>query len=481
MGQLHDLTALEQGAAIRAGELSPVELTEHYLERVERLDATVGAFITVTADLARQQAAEAERTALKARREGRELPPLHGVPVPVKDVNYVAGVRCTMGSAALVDHVPSVDDHIVTKLRAAGTVLLGKTNTPEFALPPYTESRVAPPARNPWDLARSAGGSSGGAATAVASGLAPVAHGTDSGGSIRIPSSACGLFGLKPSRGRVSNGPTLHDVSGMSTSGPLARTVADAAALLDVLAGPMPGDPFTAPSLPPGETFTQHAGRRPGPLRVASIPEPTVPGVPLHPDCRKALAEAADLLRELGHTVDELAPPTVPAEAGAALLDVWKVMAATSPVPPGSEELLTPLTRHLRAETAGVSGVAYAQGLLELRKLGRMIAETIQPPGTGYDIILTPTLAQPPVAVGSLHDDANPAAGFDLMSAFTPYTMLYNASGQPAASLPLHRNADNLPIGIMLAARYGDEPTLLSLSAQLEEAHPWSSHVPDLW
>ncbi len=481
MGQLHDLTALEQGDAIRAGELSPVELTEHYLERIERLDATVGAFITVTPEIARKQAAEAERAASEARREGAELSPLHGVPVPVKDFTYVAGVRCTMGSAALVDHVPTVDDHVATKLRAAGTILLGKTNTPEFALPPYTENRVAPPARTPWNLERSAGGTSGGAATAVASGLAPVAHGTDSGGSIRIPSSACGVFGLKPSRGRVSSGPTRHEVSGMGTSGSLARTVADAAALLDVLAGPMPGDTFTAPALPPGETFAGQALRRPEALRIACVPEPTVPGVPLHPDCRKAVDEAADLLRELGHTVEEMAPPAVSAGAGAALLDVWKVMAATSPVPPGCEHLLTPLTRYLRAEAAGVSGATYAQGLQELRKLGQLIADTIQPAGTGYDIILTPTLAQPPVPVGSLHDDANPANGFELMSAFTPYTMLYNASGQPAASVPLHWNAENLPIGVMLAARYGDEATLISLSAQLEEARPWAARIPALW
>ncbi|MEV0280719.1 amidase [Streptomyces sp. NPDC050610] len=481
MGQLHDLTALEQGDAIRAGNLSPVELTEHYLERIERLDSTVGAFITVTHEIARKQAAEAERTASEARREGRELPPLHGVPVPVKDVSFVAGVRCTMGSAALVDHVPTVDDHVVTKLRAAGTVLLGKTNTSEFALPPYAENRVAPPARTPWGLDRSAGGSSGGAATTVASGLAPVAHGTDSGGSIRIPSSACGLFGLKPSRGRVGEGPALHDVSGMTAAGPLARTVADAAALLDVLAAPVPGGPFTAPALPPGETFAQQALRRPKTLRVACMPEPSVPGVSLHPDCREAVDEAADLLRELGHTVDELPPPVLSGGAAAALRQIWEVMAATSPVPPGSEELLTPLTRELRKGAAKVSGVEYAQGLQEFRKLGRLIADTIQPADTGYDVILTPTLAQPPVPVGSLHDDANPAGDFELMSAFTPYTMLYNATGQPAASVPLHWNVENLPIGVMLAARYGDEATLISLSAQLEEARPWAARVPALW
>lgn len=280
MAELHDLTALEQGKAIKAGEVSPTELAEHYLDRVDRHNDTLGAFITVTPEIARKQAADAESEALAARREDRQgqLSPLHGVPVPVKDLNFVAGVRCTLGSQAYADHVPDVDDHVAAKLRAAGTVLLGKTNTPEFGLPCYTENRLAPPARTPWDLERSAGGSSGGAAAAVAAGLAPVAQGSDGGGSIRIPSSVCGLYGIKPSRGRVSAGPVQHDVSGLSGSGPIARTVADAAALLDVLAGPMPGDPYGAPSLPPGESFSSYVTREPGTLRVVGLPQPPCPG-----------------------------------------------------------------------------------------------------------------------------------------------------------------------------------------------------------
>src|SRR5689334_14714267 len=250
MAELHDLTATEQAAAVRDGSVSPVELTEHYLDRIDRLDAALGAFITVTPELARKQAADAEAQAVAARREGRELPALHGVPVPVKDLNFVAGVRCTLGSAAFAEHVPDTDDHVVTRLREAGTILLGKTNTPEFGLPAYTENRLAPPARTPWDLERSAGGSSGGAGAAVAGGLAPIAQGSDGGGSIRIPASVCGLFGIKPSRGRVSQGPIMPDLFGLSANGPLARTVRDAAALLDVIAGPMPGDLYLAPPAP---------------------------------------------------------------------------------------------------------------------------------------------------------------------------------------------------------------------------------------
>ncbi|MGW1074586.1 amidase [Streptomyces sp. NPDC002537] len=480
MAQLHDLTALEQGEAVRAGRVSPVELTEHYLERIDRLDASVGAFITVTPEVARKQAADAESEAAAARREGRVLPPLHGVPVPVKDLNFVAGVRCTMGSAALTDHIPAVDDHVVTRLCRAGTILLGKTNTPEFGLPPHTENDIAPPARTPWDLARSAGGSSGGAAAAVAAGLAPLAHASDGGGSIRIPASVCGLFGIKPSRGRVSSGPVLHDVTGLITAGPLARTVADAAALLDLFAGPESGDPYTAPPLPPGETFADHARRAPRPLRVVRLTGTPVPGVEVHPECEAAADAAAALLRELGHEVEELALPADPA-LGEAFVALWKVVATLAPVPEGREELLRPLTRHLRGQGERVGGPEFARALYGLRKVTQLVADGLQPPGTGYDVLLTPTLAQPPLPVGALRNDADPAAEFAGVVPFTPFTPLYNATGQPAVSVPLHWTAAGLPIGVQLAGRYGDEATLISLSAQLESARPWAGRRPSVW
>ncbi|MEV8475933.1 amidase [Streptomyces sp. NPDC051173] len=480
MAQLHDLTALEQGEAVRAGRLSPVELTEHYLERIDRLDAAVGAFITVTPEVARKQAADAAGEAAAARREGRPLSPLHGVPVPVKDLNFVAGVRCTLGSAALADHVPAVDDHVATRLRAAGTILLGKTNTPEFGLPAHTENDVAPPARTPWDLTRSAGGSSGGAGAAVAAGLAPLAHASDGGGSVRIPASACGLFGIKPSRGRVSSGPVLHDITGLSTSGPLARTVADAAALLDVLAGTEPGDPYSAPPLPPGETFADHARRAPRPLRVVRLTGTPVPGVAVHPDCLAAADEAAALLGGLGHDVEELSLPDDPTLAEA-FSRVWEVLAAVQPVPAGREELLTPLTRHLRERGEAVGGPEFARAMYALRKLTQLVADGLQAPGTGYDVILTPTLAQPPLPVGALRNDGDPAAEFAALIPFLPFPPLFNATGQPAVSVPLHWNAAGLPIGIQLAGRYGDEATLISLSAQLESAKPWAGRRPSMW
>lgn len=477
MAQLHDLTAVEQAEQVRSGSVSPVELTEHYLDRIERLNETVGAYITVTPEIARKQAADAESEALAARREGRGLPALHGVPVPVKDLNFVAGVRCTLGSRAYADHIPDIDDHVVTKLREAGTILLGKTNTPEFGLPCYTENQLAPPARTPWDLELSAGGSSGGAAAAVAAGLAPIAQGSDGGGSIRIPSSVCGLFGIKPSRGRISGGPVQHDVSGLSTSGPIARSVADAATLLDVLAGPMPGVPYAAPSLPPGASFASYAGAEPGRLRVVALPTPPVPGVELHPDCRAAYDAAAELLRGLGHQVDEM---ELPVDEGIrdSFGKAWAVMSTVYPVAPEHEELLMPLTRHLREQGGRVSGPEFAAALYAFRALGQLIADALL---SSYDVILTPTLAQPPAPVGGLRNDADPEAEFAGLAAFTPFTPLYNATGQPAVSVPLHWTPAGLPIGVMFGGRFGDEATLIALSAQLEAARPWAHRRPSMW
>ncbi|MFH8597549.1 amidase [Streptomyces rimosus] len=480
MAELHDLTALEQAAGVRTGELSPVEITEHYLARAEDLDSTLGAYLTRTPDLARKQAAAAEDEAAAARREGRELPPLHGVPVPVKDLTQVAGVRCTMGSRAFADYVPERDDHVVTKLRRAGTILLGKTNTPEFGLPCYTENLLAPPARTPWDLERMAGGSSGGAAAAVAGGLAPVAHGSDGGGSIRIPASLCGLYGIKPSRGLISPGPLQHDVSGLATAGPLARTVADAATLLDAMAGPMPGDPYAAPALPPGETYAAHARRDPGRLRIGFLIDVPFPGVEVHPDCRAAVTETAALLADLGHDVDGLSLPTDDSYR-LAFTRVWSVIAANRPVPPEREAELLPLTRYLRGRGAEIPGVEYARALYAFRMLGQLIADGVMPREGGFDVVLTPTVATPPPRVGALRNDADPQAEFAAVGAFTPYTPLYNATGQPAVSVPLHWNAAGLPIGVMLGGRYGEDATLIALSAQLERARPWAHRKPEVW
>ena len=267
----------------------------------------MGAFFTITADLAEDQAAAAEKAVTRARDPA--LPPLTGIPIPIKDLNMVAGVRQTLGSAVYADNVPATDDHVTAALRAAGAVLTGKTATPEFGLPCYTETAIGPPARTPWDLSRSAGGSSGGAAAAVAAGLAPAAQGSDGGGSIRIPSSVCGLFGLKPSRGRISNAPLMPDLFGLGTEGPLARSVADAALLLDVMTGNQPGDMYTLPPLPPGETFLGYASRPPGRLRIGRTLQHPIEDAAVHPDCVAAYEDASALLASLGHDVEDVAMP----------------------------------------------------------------------------------------------------------------------------------------------------------------------------
>ena len=288
MGDLHDLTALEQGAAIRAREVSSTELVEHYLARIERLSDTVGAFVTVTGDLARRQALLAGESV------GDTASPLYGVPTAVKDLNTTAGVVTQFGSATMRGYVPEVSDEVVLRLEGAGMVSLGKTNTPEFGSPCYTEPDVAPPARTPWDLERMAGGSSGGAAAAVAAGLVPVAQGSDGGGSIRIPASCCGLFGVKPTRGRISGSPMYGDPVGLATAGPLARTVRDAAAMLDVLAGPAVGDPAWAP--PPPTTFLDACDVEPGRLRIARFLTPVIADTDVHPSCVEAYEDATRLL-----------------------------------------------------------------------------------------------------------------------------------------------------------------------------------------
>ncbi|HEY3977503.1 MAG TPA: amidase [Streptosporangiaceae bacterium] len=478
MTDIHDLTVTELTAAIRAGEVSPVQVTDHYLDRIDRLGAEVGAFYTVTHDLARAQAAVAEQAVTVWRRDGEPaggLPPLTGVPVPIKDLNQVAGVRMTLGSAVYASHVPTEDDYVVAALRSAGIVITGKTATPEFGLPCYTETTIGPPARTPWDLTRSAGGSSGGAGAAVAAGLAPAAQGSDGGGSIRIPASVCGLFGIKPTRGRISGGPLNPDLAGLSTDGPLARTVADAALLLDVMTGNYPGDMYTQPALPPGETFLGHASREPGRLKIARSLSVAVPGAEVHPDCIAAWEAASTLLESLGHEVTDIEMP-FGEDTVDPFVTLWYAMATLVPVGPDQVGQLLPLTQYLRGRGMELKAadLMFAQAYLQAVTRGALAAFG------RYDAILTPTVAAPPVPVGYF-DEVDPAENFERQKRFTPWTALYNCSGQPAVSVPLHWTDAGLPIGVMLAGRMGDEATLISLSAQLEAARPWRDRRPLIW
>lgn len=466
VGELHDLTALEQGDLVRRGEVSALELAEHYLDRAERLD-DVGAFVTVTPDLARERARALTR-------DPAPDSPLRGVPTAVKDLHLTAGVRTSFGSPVFADFVPDVSDGVTLSLEAAGLVSLGKTSTPEFGSPCYTEPEGAPAAVTPWDRTRMAGGSSGGAAAAVAAGLVPVAQGSDGGGSIRIPASCCGLVGLKPTRGRISGVPMYGDPVGLSTAGSIGRTVRDTAALLDVLAGRRVGDPSWAP--PPSSSFLSACERDPGRLLIARFIEPVIADSPVDPECVSAYDDASRLLESLGHELVDVAVP-LPAEAVPVFETCWAVLTALTVVPRDREHLLRPLTRWLANRGHAVSGPEFGLAIGAMRRHAAGALAALAP----YDAVLTPTLAVPPLAVGAIRDDADPAADFAAQKAFTPWTSAWNVTGMPAVSLPLHWTPDGLPVGVMLAARPAEEGLLLALSAQVEEAAPWLARRPSGW
>ena len=457
---LHDLTALEQAHAIRTGAVSSVDLARHYLTRSHALNDTVGAFVTITDDLALEQATQADRIVREVD-DPTTLPVLHGVVVPVKDLNQVRGVRARFGSA-VVDVVSVFDDDVVVELRHGNTVMTGKTTTPEFGLPAYTESETGPYARTPWDLSRGAGGSSGGAAAAVAAGLAPVAHGSDGGGSIRIPASVCGLVGIKPTRGLVSNGPMPDGPGGLGVQGVLARTVADAAALLGVLSG--------------RDRAYVDALHDPSPLLIGRYHQPVIAATDVHDESLRAFADASTLLESLGHHLVDIEVP-LPLEAVPHFEAVWAAGAAGIPVPEHLEADLRPLTRWLRERGRALdpSDLQAALALMAEHAQGAL-AQTAH-----LDIILTPTLADVPAPIGSIRDDADPASDFEAQKRFTPYTSPYNITGQPAVSLPLHWTDDGLPVGVQLVGRPMHEATLLGLAAQLEAARPWAHRHPEVW
>jgi amidase len=364
--------------------------------------------------------------------------------------------------------VPDFDLAHVARTRAAGFVVVGKTNTPEFGTTAFTDSPLNGPARTPWDRSRNAGGSSGGAGTAVAAGLVPVAQGSDGGGSIRIPASCCGLFGLKPSRGRVSNAPFVPGI-GLGSTAPLARTVLDAAAYLDVVRGYEWGDPYPAPE--PERPFVEEVGAHPGRLRVALCTDSPL-GTDVDQACAAAARDAAELLASLGHEVEEAAPDW----GGDGLMDdflpVWASIPALYPVQ--DPTVLSPLNRWYLETAAATSAPAYAGAIGRLQLRARKIAAL----WASYDLLLTPTLALPPVPVGWDTEPEDPAEQFDRAARFTPFTAAFNVTGQPAVSLPLHWTEDDVPIGVQLVGPPLGEALLLRVSSQLEAARPWADRRP---
>jgi amidase len=458
--ELAFLPATEQARLVRERKVSPVELVERYLERIEQLDPQLGSFVTVCSDAALEDA----RTKAEAPAEA----PFHGVPTALKDLDTTEGIRTTFSCRPFEANVPDFDLAHVAKTRAAGFVILGKTNTPEFGTTAFTDSPLNGPCRTPWDLDRNAGGSSGGAAAAVAAGLVGIAQGSDGGGSIRIPASCCGLFGIKASRGRISNAPFVPGI-GLGTTGPLARTVADAAAYLDVVSGYEWGDPFPAP--PPERPFAEEVGLDPGRLRIAFTTDAPI-DTDVGPACVEATRAAGELLASLGHEVEEAAHDWGGSGLMADFLPVWQAIPALYPVPDPAE--MSKLNQWYLAGAAATTSPAYAAAIGRLQLRARQIVSL----WADYDLLLTPTLAMPPVSLGWDTEPEDPSEQFDRAARFTPFTAAFNVTGQPAVSLPLHWTNEGLPIGVQLVGPPLGDALLIRISAQLETARPWIDRRP---
>ena len=465
-------SATELASMVRGGELTSRELVDASLERIEAVDGEVNAFTHVDADGARATADAIE---------AGDSRPFAGVPIAIKDLAAVEGLPLSAGSDLLGDFVPQYDAFLVRRIKEAGFVIVGKTSTPEFGILPVTEPRRFGPTRNPWDLERTPGGSSGGAAAAVAAGMVPVAHGSDGGGSIRIPASCCGLVGLKPTRGRISWGPESGE-DFLAQNGVLTRTVEETAELLDILEGYEPGDATWAPS--PDEPFAQTSGREPGQLRIRVTTTPAV-AADLHPEAERAVRETADLLSELGHEVEELPDPEWARDDLLHLFTrVFGSHIATGIVGGGlvtgrepTPDLMEPLSWEVYQHAKGLEGMDYLLAKLQLQALSRQIVGLWE----GFDVLLTPALAERPVPIGEIDacsDD--PWEDFRRSGRFTPYTAIFNVTGQPGISLPLFLGDDGMPLAVQLVGKPAGEGMLLALAAQVEAARPWADRVAPL-
>jgi amidase len=465
------LDATAQADLVRRGEVTALELVDSAIDRVERLNPALNAVITPMFDQARAAAARCVPSG-----------PFAGVPFLLKDlITEVDGTSFSEGSVFLRTTTSGYTSELVTRLRRAGLIILGKTNTPEFGMVPTCEPVLHGATRNPWDLDRSTSGSSGGSAAAVASGMVPMAHGNDLGGSIRFPAAACGLFGLKPTRARTPLGPEYGDaISGWAVEHALTLTVRDSAALLDVTAGPSLGDPYHAPA--PARPFTAEVAADPGRLRIAYSPR--IPGGELgHPDCVAALDDAVTLCAELGHEVVEADLPGLDERVGAAIGTVFNAATAwivaywtrrLGRAPEPGE--LEPLTRAYLDAGQRVSAADYLLAIEDLQAFSRTVAAFL----TGVDLWLTPTMSEPPAHIGEItatREDPLRALSRGARTVAYP-AVVANITGNPAMSVPLWHNAANLPIGVHFLARYGAEATLFQLAGQLERARPWAHRRP---
>jgi amidase len=469
--ELHHLSAQEQWDWLHRGEITPLELVTHYLERVERLNPTLGAFTTVTAEAALDRAAHLrDRVAPTAA--------LWGLPLGDKDLSRRVGVRTTFGSRLFEHFVPDESDEIVDVLDAAGGISLGKTNAPEFGMPSYTESLVAPPARNPWNPGLGAGGSSGGAAVAVSAGLLPVAPGSDGGGSIRIPAAATGLVGLKPGRGVVPSGSGLTSLGGLVTTGPLARSVGDAAMLLDAMIAGSPY-PYSVRSPRPDDgPLLGAATRGEGRYQLAMMttsPWDAAYDIRISPDAHAALTFGLEELAALGHGIEELA--LEPDDSyGPNFRTIWQAGAAGIPAEGDQLDLLEPLTRWLVERGRELSARELAAALTALTAYERSIIRQFR----AFDAVVTPALAMTPRPIGWYSSD-DPELNFAQQVQYTPFTSFANVTGLPAITLPVANTDEGIPMGIQLVGRPGGEATLLAIGAQLERRIGWQRRHPPGW
>ena len=470
LNEITQLDATAQAELVRRGEIAAAELVDGAIERIERLNPQLNAVVTSMFEDARERAS--------AGLTG----PFAGVPYLVKDlIVEIEGVRFTEGSAFLRDNVSTYTSELVTRLRRAGLVILGKTNTPEFGMVPTCEPTLHGATRNPWDPGRSTSGSSGGSAAAVASGMVPMAHGNDAGGSLRFPASACGLFGLKPTRARNPLGPEYGDaLCGWAVEHAITISVRDSAALLDATAGPDIGDPYPAP--PPARPFGAEVGVDPGRLRIGYTAR--TPGGGLgNPDCVAAVEDAVALCAALGHDVVEADLPGLDERVGRAIgtmfdaatawiVGYWVRRLGREPEPGELE----PLTNHYRVGGQRLSAPDLMLAVEDLQRFARTVARFL----TGVDLWLTPTMSEPPTPLGEITaapDDPLRAVRRGARTVEYP-AVVANITGNPAMSVPLWWNAAGLPVGVHFLGRFGDEATLLRLAAQLEAARPWAGRTP---
>lgn len=450
---------LAQLVADRA--VSPVEAVTLFCDRIDRLDGELNSVVTLDAERALATARQQERLA------GTEgAPPFLGIPILIKDLTLTKGLRTTYGTATMASFIPDIDEEHVAKLRRAGFIILGKTNVPEWGTLPFTESALLGPCRSPWDPAHTPGGSSGGAAAAMAAGLIPVAHASDGAGSIRIPASNCGVLGLKPARGRVTKAPLYGEgLMSFGVVGPIARHTVDAAALLDVLRGYHPGDPHWAPD--PPQPYAIQASIDPPRLRVGLVD--TAPWATFEATTLTALQRAASLFEELGHLVEPCALPLserLPLDFQAA----WSAGLAANPAEHATFE---PFNAQIARSGAQIS----AARLLQVKASLEQQSSAIVRASMAFDVVCCPTLTRPPLKVGELaglHEQAM----LDALAGYLALAPVPNITGQPAMSLPLHWTDDELPVGVMVIGRPADEATLLQLAGQVQRAQDWAARRP---